>query len=79
MHLVYKGLGAPCCVTRGLWYVWIAPPLNKGMSGIPMAQRIFFHLPESQVNLPGLERLQDSGGGFRKETRPLPGLWSFVW
>ena len=33
------------------------PPLNKDMSGIPTALNTF--LPESRVNLPGLERLQD--------------------
>ena len=34
------------------------PPMNKGMSSIPTAPRIFFHLPEARVDLPGLDRLQ---------------------
>ena len=49
-----------------IWYIrefglprdtWLTALLNKGMSDIPTAPRIFFHLPESCVNLPGLERL----------------------
>ena len=60
MHLVYKGIGTSCSMTRGLWPVWIAPPQNKGMSDTLRAPQIFFSLPESCVNLPGLERLQNT-------------------
>ena len=34
------------------------PSQKKGMSDIPTALQIFFHLPESHVNLHGLEQLQ---------------------
>ena len=36
------------------------PPVNKGVSSNPMALHILFHLPESRVDLPGLDRLQHS-------------------
>ena len=59
LYLVYKGAGAPhwghaacSCMDH--------PPVNKGMPSIPTASQLFFCLPESQVNLPGLDRLQDS-------------------
>ena len=58
VHSVYKGAGASYSAIPSLWHVQIAPPLNKGMSGILTALQIFFCLPKSQVNLPGLERLQ---------------------
>ena len=36
------------------------PPINKGMSCIPMALCIFFYLPEATLDLPGLDRLQNT-------------------
>ena len=59
VHLAYTGLGTFCGSTLGLQHAWITPPGNKGMSDIPMAPCIFFCLPKSPVNLPGLEWLQD--------------------
>ena len=60
VHLVRKGVRTSCGTTGGLRHAWIAPALNKGMSGIPTAPRTFFYLPECPVNLPSLARLQDN-------------------
>ena len=42
VHLVYKGIWTSRCAAHGLRHAWIAPPLNKGMSGIPTGSMNFF-------------------------------------
>ena len=53
----------------------VHPPVNKGRSSIPMALRIFFHLPEARVDLPGLEWLQHSEEIIQKNEERLRNLW----
>lgn len=62
VHFVLKGVGSSLSATGGLQCVWITPTQNEIFSDITMALQIFFRVPESQVNLPGLEQLQDKWG-----------------
>ena len=55
VHFVYKGVRTSHGTSHGLRCAWIASPQNKGMSDIPTAPQSLFHLPESHVNLPGLQ------------------------
>ena len=49
----------PQCDTRLAAACVDPPPVNKGMSDLLTAPRLFFRLPGSRVNLSDLETLQD--------------------
>lgn len=59
-HIVYKGVRTSLGTTNGLQSAWTTPSQNKGTAGILTALWIFYHLPESHMNMPGLDWLQDT-------------------